>query len=123
MDPSFINNFWKVAIIVIILDFIWIAGFLLDQIKPMIARVQNEPMVVKPFSVIMAYVILIALFTIMISKTNSIEEAFIIGFLTYAVYDSTNYATLKNWNLPLAVIDSLWGGVLFASTYYILSPL
>ena len=123
-DPSsFLNNFWKVAIIVIILDIIWIGGFLLDEFRPMIERVQKEPMVNNPFSTIMAYTILIALVTIIISKVKSIEEAFLIGFLTYAVYDSTNYATLTHWSLPIAVMDSLWGGVLFASTYYILSPL
>ncbi len=117
----FLTNFWKVAIIVLVLDFIWIGGFLLDNFKPMIQKVQKEPMVTHPFSSLVAYLILIALVTIIISKVNSIEEAFVIGFLIYGVYESTNYATLKHWNLPIAIMDSLWGGVLFASTYYILS--
>ena len=121
MNPDdFVINFLKIAIIVSILDFIWIGGYLLDHFKPMIQRVQKEPMVTQPHKVIISYIILIALITILIPKCESIAEAFLIGFLVYGVYDSTNYATLKEWDPSIALVDSLWGGVLFALTYYIM---
>lgn len=120
INQDFLKSFIQVAIIVSILDFIWIGGFLLDHFKPMIQRIQGEPMVSNPFSVIMAYLILISLITIITAKSDSILEAFIIGFLTIAVYESTNFVTLKHWNLRIAILDSLWGGVLFASVFYIL---
>jgi uncharacterized membrane protein len=28
----------------------------------------------------------------------------------YGTYDMTNYATLKDWPLPLTVVDIVWGG-------------
>ena len=31
------------------------------------------------------------------------------GFFTYATYDLTNLATIKNWPLVIVVIDILWG--------------
>lgn len=31
------------------------------------------------------------------------------GFVTYATYDLTNLATLKNWPLTITVIDISWG--------------
>lgn len=34
------------------------------------------------------------------------------GIFTYATYDLTNWATLKDWSLTLSVVDMLWGGVL-----------
>ncbi len=37
------------------------------------------------------------------------------GFFTYATYDLTNLATLKDWSLTLAVVDMVWGTVLGAS--------
>lgn len=121
MNPDeFVINFLKIAIIVSILDFIWIGGYLLDHFKPMIQRVQKEPMITPPHKVLIAYIILIALITILIPKCDSIAEAFLIGFLVYGVYDSTNYATLKDWDPSIAMVDSLWGGVLFALTYYIM---
>ena len=114
INQDFLKSFIQVAIIVSILDFIWIGGFLLDHFKPMIQRIQGEPMVSNPFSVIMAYLILISLITIITAKSDSILEAFIIGFLTIAVYESTNFVTLKHWNLRIAILDSLSGCVLFA---------
>lgn len=40
------------------------------------------------------------------------------GFFTYATYDLSNYATLRNWTLSVTVIDIAWGTVLgaFAAT-------
>ena len=38
------------------------------------------------------------------------------GFFTYATYDLTNHATLRNWTLPLTVVDIAWGTVLAALT-------
>jgi uncharacterized membrane protein len=33
------------------------------------------------------------------------------GFFTYATYDLTNYAVLKNWDLSLTIEDIVWGMV------------
>ncbi len=37
------------------------------------------------------------------------------GFFTYATYDLTNLATLKNWPLNIVFIDILWGMTLTGS--------
>jgi len=34
------------------------------------------------------------------------------GFITYATYDLTNLATLKNWPVIITAIDLIWGSVL-----------
>jgi uncharacterized membrane protein len=34
------------------------------------------------------------------------------GFIAYATYDLTNYATMKNWPLTITVVDLIWGTVL-----------
>jgi uncharacterized membrane protein len=45
------------------------------------------------------------------------------GLITYATYDLTNLATLKNWPLLVTVVDLIWGTMLAASisgiTYFI----
>lgn len=45
------------------------------------------------------------------SSTLLMAGAFF-GFVTYATYDLTNYATLKGFPLKIVVIDLLWGTVL-----------
>jgi uncharacterized membrane protein len=34
------------------------------------------------------------------------------GLVTYATYDLTNLATLKDWPLIITIIDLIWGTVL-----------
>ncbi len=36
------------------------------------------------------------------------------GFITYATYDLTNLATLKDWPLLVTLVDLVWGAVLGA---------
>lgn len=38
------------------------------------------------------------------------------GFITYATYDLTNLATLKDWPIQITIIDLAWGTFLGAST-------
>jgi len=40
----------------------------------------------------------------------------IFGFITYATYDLTNLATLKDWPIQITLIDLTWGTFLGAST-------
>ncbi len=48
----------------------------------------------------------------------------IYGLCTYATYDLTNQATLKNWPMIVTVVDIIWGVVLTttvcASVFYLL---
>ena len=41
-------------------------------------------------------------------------------FLLYGVYDTTNFAVFDNWDPSVAVIDMIWGGVLFCLIRYTL---
>jgi len=38
------------------------------------------------------------------------------GMLTYAIYDMTNLATLKDWSIFITIVDIIWGTVLCALT-------
>jgi uncharacterized membrane protein len=41
------------------------------------------------------------------------------GLITYATYDLTNLATVKDWPLSVTAVDMLWGGVLATSVSYL----
>ena len=46
------------------------------------------------------------------------------GFFTYATYDLTNMATIKNWPLKVVMVDILWGVFLcsmVASTSFLIA--
>ena len=47
-------------------------------------------------------------------KTTLLKAAFF-GLITYATYDLTNLATLKDWPVLLSIVDMLWGTFLSVS--------
>jgi uncharacterized membrane protein len=51
-------------------------------------------------------------------EAESLSRALLIGaffgFITYATYDLTNLATLKDWPLTVVIVDIAWGTVLCA---------
>jgi uncharacterized membrane protein len=36
----------------------------------------------------------------------------LLGLITYATYDLTNLATIKNWPIAVTIVDLIWGTVL-----------
>lgn len=44
--------------------------------------------------------------------------AFFLGILVYGVYETTTLAILRNWSYTTAIIDTTWGGILFALSAY-----
>jgi uncharacterized membrane protein len=52
-------------------------------------------------------------------QATSLRKALLLGaffgLVTYATYDLTNHATVKNWPLAVTLVDMAWGAVLAAS--------
>jgi uncharacterized membrane protein len=69
-----------------------------------------------------ALVVYIALAYLLLQQT-SIQGAFLAGAATYAVYDFTNLAFFKDYTLKFALMDSIWGGTLFAIAYWVLGKI
>jgi len=46
------------------------------------------------------------------STRDTLLRAALFGLITYATYDLTNLATLKDWPLVLSVVDMAWGTTL-----------
>jgi uncharacterized membrane protein len=44
--------------------------------------------------------------------TAALINGAVLGFLCYATYDLTNFATLKVWSLKITILDIIWGTVL-----------
>ena len=114
-------SFFKVFILVLVIDLVlWIGIFFRKPFGNMIEKVQKEPMVVRPLFAFASYIVLTSFIYFALTKTNTIAEAFLFGFLLYGVYDTTNLATLKNWDIKLASMDMIWGGVLMSILFAIL---
>ena len=56
------------------------------------------------------------------SLKTTLARAALFGLITYATYDLTNLATLKDWPVLISIVDMAWGmvlSVLVSSTSFI----
>lgn len=111
------------AILLVFIDFIYlnvIKGYFSNQIK----KVQGSPMEINYLGAVLCYLFLIVgLNYFIIKPKKSVSDAFLLGIVIYGVYETTSYALFKNWSIITVVIDTLWGGSLFAITTYIVNLL
>ena len=78
-------------------------------------------MKVKIMPAILCYLLLIFALNYFILRTKrSVLDAFLLGVVIYGVFDTTNLAIFKKWDSKVALMDTLWGGVLFALTTFII---
>lgn len=79
-----------------------------------VAQIQQQPMRVKFSGAVVSYLSLwFLLERFIFEKQASPEEAFLLGFGVYTVFDATNYALFEKYSLTLAIMDAVWGGILF----------
>lgn len=107
------------GITMLLLDFAFLS-FNKKAFEDQIINVQRVIMQMKVSGAIICYIFLIfGLYYFIIRNKRSILDAFLFGLVIYGVYETTNYATLKKWSPYLATMDTIWGGVLMASTTFI----
>lgn len=107
------------AIIMLLLDSAFIYGSS-NIFSSQIIAVQRSPIQLNIASAIACYFFLIfGLYYFILRERKSIFTAFLLGVVIYGVYETTSMALLKNWKLTTVLMDTTWGGVLFATTTYL----
>ena len=118
-------NYWMLLSAIL---FIFIDSVYLQLVRPyfekQIQDVQGSAVNVNFLGVALCYIFLIIGINYFIIKPRkSVTDAFLLGIVIYGVYETTNYALFKKWSLLTVFMDTLWGGVLFATTTYIINLL
>jgi uncharacterized membrane protein len=104
------------AIVFVVLDSIYL-NFMTKYFSSQVQKVQNAPIQLNFAATFICYVFLITgLNYFIIIPNKSVSDAFLLGLVIYGVYETTNLALFKNWSWLTAIIDTLWGGSLFAIT-------
>ena len=101
-------------IVFLSLDFVFLYS-MRSMFNKQIVAVQGSPVVFNVYAAALCYIALIfGIYYFIIREKKSILEAFLLGIVIYAVYETTTLAILKKWTYKTALIDTLWGGTLFA---------
>lgn len=103
----------------LILDGVWL-GIMLKRFYPLHIGhlIADSPKIVPAVVFYLIYAFGVYLFVVQPSVQNNsgylhvLFMGLMFGFVTYATYDLTNHATLKNWPLIVTVVDMAWGAFL-----------
>ena len=120
------SNIKKIIIITIILIFTDLSYLYLikNLFQEQIIKIQNQKMQFRLIGAIICYLLLVfGLYYFIIKPKRSVNDAFLLGIVIYSVYELTNLAILSKWSVFTVLIDTLWGGVLFATTTYLVRAL
>ena len=108
------------AVILIALDSIYLSK-VSSFFNTLVKDIQGSKINLHMRSAIFCYFFIIfGLNYLIIQKNNNLLDAFILGLTTYGIFEATNMAIFDKWNLSgYALLDIVWGGVLYASTTYL----
>lgn len=117
------------AVVFFAIDLLWLGVIAKNLYQKQIGHLMAEQ--VNWTAAMMFYLLFIVgilIFAVLPSvEKDSVQQALLygalFGFFTYATYDLTNLATLKDWPVKVVVIDIFWGMILTGSVatagYYI----
>lgn len=115
----------------VVLDTLWLGflmnGFYKNQLAP-IARMGDGKMTPNWPAAALVYLCLAMGITVLVlGRARSPLEALMLGaffgLVVYGTYDFTNYSTLRDYPLALAVVDLAWGTVICGGSAWITATL
>ena len=108
------------GLILAVLDLLWIGviakGWLAQQLGPLM---REQIMPVPAILFYLLYAAGLGFFAVLPSLATGdwLRAAMVgafFGLVAYGTYDLTNLATIKNWPLPMVIVDLVWVAVLSA---------
>lgn len=119
------NNIFKFLIILgvfLVLDIVWLTVIAKKLYRKHLGFIMSDkPKYIAAFVFYAIFVLGILVFVVnpALQKADvwyALGFGALFGLITYATYDLTNLATLKNWPINITIIDLAWGTTVSALT-------
>jgi len=112
------KNFFVAFIIFLVIDMLWLTVIAKNLYSKYLGYLMTDKVnFAAAFIFYILFIIGLLVFVInpgLESKSllKTVGLASLFGLITYATYDLTNLATIKNWPLNITIIDLIWGTTL-----------
>lgn len=121
---AFITLYFISLPIFIFLDLVWLSFLMKDFYQTRLGYLLGE---VNWVAAVVFYLVFIFGITFFVTypvwsgemKVNAIVLGALFGFITYATYDLTNQATVRDWPVLVTIVDMIWGAVLGATVSFL----
>lgn len=113
-------TYLSIAAVMVVIDLIWLGLIAKPMYQQGIGHLMAEkPNIAAAIAFYATFPVGLMIFAILPEAANAGWQqtallATLFGFFTYATYDLTNLATLKNYPLKLALVDIFWGSLVSA---------
>jgi uncharacterized membrane protein len=109
-------TFLSILAILLLIDSVYL--FLTKAIfGEMVAKIQRTAIQMRLEGAVIVYLLLaVALYYFIVKPGLSVWKAGLLGLVIYGTFDFTNYAMFKNYDLKIAIMDTVWGSLLFMAT-------
>ncbi len=122
-----VRQFGIALLTLVILDGLWLGLIMKDfyrrNLAPIARMSGNSLDPIWPVAALVYPVIALGITVFVLGRSKTPSEALmygaLFGALTYAVYDLTNHATLREWTTTMTVVDVMWGAVSCAAAAWI----
>ncbi|MBS4201136.1 DUF2177 family protein [Bacillus sp. FJAT-49732] len=121
----FINTYLVTLIVFFLIDILWLGFFAKNMYQEKLGFLLKTNVnwtAAIPFYLLFIAGMIFFVINPALAKNSALYALIIGGFfglITYATYDMTNLATLKNWPLSITILDISWGTFLCAITSFI----
>jgi uncharacterized membrane protein len=109
----------NILIILIVIDSLYL--YLTKNLfKKMVLDIQKSDLQIRLKSGLVVYLLItIGLYYFIIKEKRSPYDAALLGLIIYGVFDFTNYAIFKNYDIYIGLMDTIWGSILCGLTIFI----
>lgn len=106
-----------IAIIAVGVDYVYL-NTLFKHFQKVFKEVQGDSLQIYLPGAIACYILIIlSIYYFGFILNLGMVQMFLLGFFAYGIYETTNLATLRRWPIWMAIVDTLWGGILFMSVF------
>jgi uncharacterized membrane protein len=115
-----IAAYLSTLVVFVLVDFVWLSTMAARLYRPILGDILAPSVNFVPaIGFYLLYPLGIVVFAILPAlKSGGLSSALIygamFGFFTYATYDLTNHATLRNWTWQITLLDIAWGSFIAA---------
>lgn len=117
---TFISLYAIAVPVFFLIDMIWLGVIAKNFYQSRLGHLLGDVNWVAAITFYLIFLVGLTYFAIYPSaEAKAIGQAILLGalfgFFTYATYDLTNLATLRDWPLSVTIVDMVWGTVLGAA--------
>lgn len=118
MQSNIIKNILVSTVLFLAIDSVYLT-LSKTLFNSLVKSIQGNEIKLNLDGAIFAYLCIVLIFNyFIIQKNGGFMDAFLLGLLTYGIFEGTNRAIFSKWSVKAMIIDTVWGGILFASVLY-----